>query len=49
MERTWEIADVDGSNKRRVTLVQYRAEIEAAKVRAMAIYNRNAASVKAAS
>ena len=24
-ERTWEISDIDGSNKRTVTLVQYRA------------------------
>lgn len=28
-ERTWEISDIDGSNKRRVTLAQYRAELDA--------------------
>lgn len=36
MERTWEIRDIDGSNPRTVTLAQYRAELDAAKVRAMA-------------
>lgn len=29
MKRKWEISDLDGSNKRTVTLVQFRAEIEA--------------------
>ena len=29
MERTWEISNIDGTNKRRVTLAQYRAELEA--------------------
>jgi len=28
-ERTWEISDIDGRNKRRVTLAQYRAELDA--------------------
>jgi hypothetical protein len=31
-ERTWEISDIDGNNKRRVTLAQYRAELDARKV-----------------
>lgn len=31
--RNWEISNIDGSNKRAVTLAQYRAEIEAAKQR----------------
>ena len=31
--RTWEISDIDGSNKRRVTLAQYRAEVDAAHAR----------------
>lgn len=31
MKRTWEITDLDGSNKRAVTLEQFRVEIEAAK------------------
>ena len=30
MERTWEISDIDGRNKRTVTLAQYRAELDAA-------------------
>jgi len=37
-ERTWEITDSDGSNKRTVTLAQYRAEIEAASKRAMEVF-----------
>jgi hypothetical protein len=37
--RVWEIYDIDGSNKRTVTLAQYRAEVDAAKVRAMAVFN----------
>ena len=32
-ERTWEISDIDGRNKRTVTLAQYRAEIETAKAK----------------
>ena len=32
MTRTYEIADIDGSNKRSVTLAQYRAELDARKV-----------------
>lgn len=35
-ERTWEISDIDGSNKRTVTLAQYRAELDAAKVKSLA-------------
>jgi hypothetical protein len=30
-ERTWEISDIDGSNKRCVTLTQYRAELDVRK------------------
>lgn len=33
MERTWEISDIDGKNKRTVTLAQYRSELDAAKAR----------------
>jgi hypothetical protein len=29
MKRTWEISDLDGTNKRRVTLDQFRAELAA--------------------
>ena len=29
--QTWEISDIDGSNKRTVTLAQYRAELDARK------------------
>ena len=32
MERTWEIGDLDGGNRRAVTLAQYRAELDARKV-----------------
>ena len=35
-ERTWQISDIDGKNRRTVTLAQYRAEIEAAKIVARA-------------
>ena len=38
MERTWEISDIDGSNRRTVSLEQYRAELEAAKKTALAKY-----------
>ena len=38
-EQTWEISDIDGSNKRRVTLAQYRAEVDAAKAKAEAIFS----------
>lgn len=34
--RTFQISDIDGSNRRTVTLAQYRAEIDAAKIRANA-------------
>ena len=34
-ERTWQITDIDGKNPRTVTLAQYRAEIDAAKAKAM--------------
>jgi hypothetical protein len=37
-ERTWEITDIDGTNKRTVTLAEYRAEIDAAKAKAEKIY-----------
>ncbi len=37
-EQTYEISDLDGSNKRRVTLAQFRAEIDAAKAQAEAIF-----------
>ena len=40
-EKTWEISDIDGSNKRTVTLAQYRAELDAAKAVALAIYRAN--------
>jgi hypothetical protein len=36
--QVWEISDIDGSNKRTVTIAQYRAELDAAKVRAMAAF-----------
>ena len=39
MTRKWEISDLDGSNKRTVTLKQFRAELDAAKKRAMEIFN----------
>ena len=41
-EKTWEISDIDGSNKRTVTLAQYRAELDAAKAVALAIYRAKA-------
>ena len=44
-DRTWTISDIDGRNTRTVTLAQYRAEIEAAKVRALAIHRANVAIV----
>lgn len=31
MERTWEISDIDGGNKRTVTLAQFRADLDARK------------------
>ncbi len=36
--RTWKISDIDGRNKRTVTLDQYRAEIDAAKRKAEKIF-----------
>ncbi len=36
--KIWEISDLDGSNRRTVTLAQYRAEVEAAKARAVEIF-----------
>jgi hypothetical protein len=36
-ERTWEISDIDGKNKRTVTLAQLRAEIDARKAAAAPI------------
>jgi hypothetical protein len=46
-EREWQIADLDGSNIRTVTLAQYRAELDAAKARALAIHRQNIEIVKA--
>ena len=43
--QTWEISDIDGSNKRVVTLKQYRAELDAAKIRTLAIYRAACARV----
>jgi hypothetical protein len=36
IERTWEITDLDGSNRRTVTLAQYKAEVAAARKTALA-------------
>lgn len=36
-ERTWEISDIDGRNKRTVTLAQFWAELDARKPYAAAI------------
>ena len=36
-ERTWEISDIDGRNKRTVTLAQFRAEIDERKAMAAPI------------
>jgi hypothetical protein len=36
-ERTWEIADIDGNNKRTTTLSAYRAELDERKVYTAAI------------
>jgi hypothetical protein len=56
-KRTWQISDIDGSNKRTVTLEQYRAEVDASKraasekfqhsVRELAILNRAHATMMA--
>ena len=43
-EQTYEISDIDGKNKRRVTLAQYRAELDARKAAAtlvMAAFRSN--------
>lgn len=45
-EQTWTIADIDGKNPRQVTLAQYRAELDAAKAKAEAIYRAQAATVR---
>jgi hypothetical protein len=45
-ERTYRISDIDGSNKRTVTLAQYRAELDAAKKKAEAIHARNVVSIR---
>ena len=45
-DRTWIIRDIDGKNPREVTLAQYRAEVDAAKAKAEAIYRANAAKVR---
>jgi hypothetical protein len=34
-ERTWEVRNIDGSNPRQMTLARYRAELDAAKAKAM--------------
>jgi hypothetical protein len=34
-ERTFEVRDIDGSNPRQMTVAQYRAELDAAKAKAM--------------
>lgn len=44
--RTWEITDSDGSNRRTVTLAQYRAELEAAKQRAAEAFRAAVATVQ---
>lgn len=36
-KRTWKIADIDGSNRREVTLAQFRAELDARKAAAAPI------------
>jgi hypothetical protein len=46
-ERTWVISDIDGSNKRRVTLAEFRDEVDAAKAKAEAIFNAAKRSVRA--
>lgn len=38
----WWIRDIDGSNRRLVTLAQYRAEVEASKATALAAFRRAA-------
>ncbi len=43
-ERTWKIRAIDRSNPRTVTLAQYRAEIDTAKVRALAIFRASVAA-----
>jgi hypothetical protein len=52
-ERTWKIHDQmpDGSlgPEREVTLAQYRAELDANKAKAIAIYRANAEKVRSAS
>lgn len=45
-ERTWEISDIDGSNKRTVTLAQFLADNEAKKAKASTIYASALRSVK---
>lgn len=47
IERTWVISDIDGKNPRTVTLAQYRAELDAAKIRALEIHRRNVLTVAA--
>lgn len=45
-EKIWIIRDIDGKNPWNVTLAQYRAEVDAAKAKAMEIFRRNAATVR---
>lgn len=46
LSRTWEISDIDGRDKRTVTLAQYLAEVAAAKARVKPV--ADAAAQKAA-
>lgn len=39
MERTWEISDLDGGNKRTVTLAQFRAELDVRRSYTQAIFD----------
>jgi hypothetical protein len=45
-ERTFEVCDIDGV-KRTVTLAQFRAEVDAAKAKAEAIFARDVAEYSA--
>ncbi len=37
-ERTWEISDIDGGNRRRVTLEQFKAECAANRKKTLATF-----------
>jgi hypothetical protein len=43
-KRTWKITDLDGTNERRVTVDQLRAELEIAKAMAMEKFRADAAA-----